>query len=97
MVNIGKNIFSLDHANGIIEGQANLKAYITRFYKELFGEPEVSSFTLEKDRIFDVPQVTQTENDVLTAPFTEQEVHEAIFDMEHNKAPDPDGFPAEFY
>jgi glycyl-tRNA synthetase beta subunit len=35
-----KNIFSLNHANGIVEGQANLKAYITRFYKELFGEPE---------------------------------------------------------
>ena len=97
MVNIGKNIFSLDHANGIIEGQANLKAYITRFYKELFGEPEVSSFTLEEDRIFDIPQVTQTENDILTAPFTEQEVQEAIFDIEHNKAPGPDGFPAEFY
>ena len=78
-------------------GQANLKAYIARFYKELFGEPEVSSFTLEEDRIFDITQVTQTENDVLTAPFTEQEVQEAIFDMEHNKAPSPDGFLAEFY
>jgi len=55
MVNIGKRFFSLDHENGIVEGQANLKAYITRFYKELFGEPEVSSFTLEKDKIFDVP------------------------------------------
>ena len=63
---------SLNHANGIVEGQANLKAYITRFYKELFGEPEVSSFTLEEDRIFDIPQVTQTKNDVLTASFTEQ-------------------------
>jgi hypothetical protein len=39
MINIGKkNFFSLDHANGIVEGQANLKAYITRFYKELFLE-----------------------------------------------------------
>jgi hypothetical protein len=33
----------------------------------------------------------------LTAPFTKQEVREAIFDMEHNKASGPDGFPAEFY
>jgi hypothetical protein len=90
-------MFSIDHENGIVEGQANLKAYITRFYKELFGEPEVSSFTLEEDSIFDIPQVTQTENDVLTVPFTEQEVQEAIFDMEHNKAPGPDGFPVEFY
>ena len=47
--------------------------------------------------IFNIPQVTQTENDVLTAPFTEQEVQEAIFDMEHNKTPSPDLFPDEFY
>ena len=31
------------------------------------------------------------------APFTEKEIRDAIFDMEHNKAPGPDGFPAEFY
>jgi hypothetical protein len=40
-----KRIFSLEQENGLIEGQANLKAYITKFYKDLFGEPEVNSFT----------------------------------------------------
>jgi hypothetical protein len=35
-----KRIFSLDHENGKIEGQANLKHYITGFYKGLFGDPE---------------------------------------------------------
>jgi hypothetical protein len=29
--------------------------------------------------------------------FTETEVKEALFQMEHNKAPRPDGFPVEFY
>jgi predicted DNA-binding helix-hairpin-helix protein len=29
--------------------------------------------------------------------FTEEEIKEAIFQMEHNKAPGPDGFPAKFY
>jgi hypothetical protein len=29
--------------------------------------------------------------------FSEKEVREAIFQMKHNKAPGPDGFPAEFY
>ena len=37
------------------------------------------------------------ENEILTSEFTEAEVREAIFQMEHNKAPGPDGFPAEFY
>jgi hypothetical protein len=36
------------------------------------------------------------ENDLLTAPYSEEEVKRAIFQMEHNKAPDPDGFFAEF-
>jgi hypothetical protein len=44
MVAIGKHrkkrIFSLDTDNGTIEGQANLKSYIIKFYKSLFGEPE---------------------------------------------------------
>ena len=29
--------------------------------------------------------------------FSEKEIREAVFQMEHNKAPGPDGFPAEFY
>jgi hypothetical protein len=45
----------------------------------------------------DIEQVSQEENDLLTRPFTMDEVWEAIFQMEHNKAPGSDGFPAEFY
>jgi len=45
----------------------------------------------------DIPQVSQPENGFLTAPFTKKEIREAIFDMEHNKAPGSDGFPDEFY
>ena len=36
-------------------------------------------------------------NRILTQNFSEKEVFEAIQQMEHNKAPGPDGFPAEFY
>jgi hypothetical protein len=65
--------------------------------QNLFGEPEVNSFTLDESRIEDISQVTSAENNFLTTPFTEKEIRDAIFDMEHNKAPGPDGFPAEFY
>jgi hypothetical protein len=37
------------------------------------------------------------ETEVPVAEFSEKEVREAIFQMKHNKAPGPDGFPAEFY
>jgi hypothetical protein len=49
------------------------------------------------ENIEDISQVSQPENEFLTAPFTEKEVREANFSMEHNKTPGPDGFPAEFY
>jgi hypothetical protein len=45
----------------------------------------------------DIPQVSEEENEMLTAPFIEEEVKMAVFDMEHNKAPSPDGFPGDFY
>jgi hypothetical protein len=45
----------------------------------------------------DIPQVLEEENEMLTAPFSKEEVKMAVFDMEHNKAPGPDGFLANFY
>jgi hypothetical protein len=34
---------------------------------------------------------------MLVAHFLEEEIKEAIFQMKHNTAPGPDGFPVEFY
>jgi hypothetical protein len=45
----------------------------------------------------DIPQVSREENEILVAPFTEQEIRYTLFLMEHNKVPGPDGFPAKFY
>ena len=46
--------------------------------------------------IEDMPQISPLENNILTSAFLE-EVFDAISQMEHNKSPGPDGFPAEFY
>jgi hypothetical protein len=46
---------------------------------------------------YDIPQVSHEENTILYADFIEKEVFEAIMQMKENKAPGPDGFPAEFY
>lgn len=53
--------------------------------------------SLDESRVEDVPQLTAVENDILTAPFSEIGVLEAISQMKNNKAPGPDGFSAEFY
>jgi hypothetical protein len=92
-----KLIRSLDHEGGKIEGQTNLKNYIAKFYKGLFGDPLDNNISLDEEIIQDITQVSPSENEFLTAPFTIEEVKEAIFQMEKNKAPGPDGFPAEFY
>src|SRR6266542_370323 len=52
---------------------------------------------MDESRTEDIAQVSEEENAFLIAPFTEEEVRKAVFQMEHNKAPGPDGFPAEFY
>ena len=96
MASSRRNIFSLEREGNKIEGQNNLKNYITQFYKELFGPSEDNHFTLS-DRMDDIPQVSMAENEFFTAPFTEKEIRDAIFAMQRNKAPGHDGFPTEFY
>jgi hypothetical protein len=78
-------------------GLENLKAYITNYYKNLFGAPEEGNFYMDESQKDDIPQVSDAENNFLTAEYTEEEVRKAIFQMEHNKALGPDGFPAKFY
>jgi len=92
-----KLIYSLQQDEGTIEGHEQIKSYITKYNKKLFGAPEEGNFTLDEARTNDITQVSEEENSFLTAPFSEEEVRKAIFMMEHNKAPSTDGFPAEFY
>jgi hypothetical protein len=74
-----------------------LKNYISKYYKNLFGAPAQNNFTMIETELDDIPQLSKEENIILTADFSEKEVHDAIMQMEKNKAPGPDGFPAEFY
>jgi hypothetical protein len=90
-------IFRLEQEEGIIEGEENLRKYITNYYKNLFGSQRASNFSLNEERTEDIPQVSNLENELLTEELTEKEVREAIFHMKHNKSPGPDGFPIEFY
>ena len=92
-----KRIFQLEQDEGTIIGQENLKLYITKYYNKLFGPPEDNCVSLDESRVEDVPQLTAVENDILTAPFSEKEVFEAISQMKNNKAPGPNGYPTEFY
>ena len=92
-----QHIYKLENDQGVVIGDDQLKKHITQFYKNFFVTPDVSEITLMENQILDIPQVSQEENDVLISEFTKTEVKDVVFQMEHNKAPGPDGFPVEFY
>ena len=52
--------------------------------------------SLDESMVEDIPQLATDENEILTAPFSEKEVFEAISQMKNNRTPRSDGFPAEF-
>jgi hypothetical protein len=74
-----KLIHSLVQDEGIIEGHDHLKAYITNYYKGLFGAPEEGNFSLDESRTDDIPQVSDEENSLLTAPYSKDEVKKGRF------------------
>jgi hypothetical protein len=90
-------IFQAEDGDSILTSDAQLKEHITSYYKNMFGPSEDSLLSLDESRIEDIPHVSDLENEFLTEPFMQEEVRTTIFQMEHNKAPGPDGFPPEFY
>jgi hypothetical protein len=92
-----KLIHSLVQDEGTIEGHENHKSYIKNYHKDLLCSPDEGNFSMVESRTDDILQVSVEENNFLNALYTEDEFKKAIFQMEHNKAPGPDGFPAEFY
>ena len=50
-----KKIIQLEQDEGTIMGHENLKAYISNYYKQLFGPPEASTVALDESVIGDIP------------------------------------------
>jgi hypothetical protein len=50
---------------------------------------------MDETRMDDIPQISIEDNDLLIVEYSEEEVRNTVFKMEHSKV--PDGFPAEFY
>jgi hypothetical protein len=87
-------IIQLMDGENIIEGDENLLAHATEFYKSLFGQSERSSVGINFDFL---DKVSEDENEDLTKPFSFEEIKGIVFSLAHNKSPVPDGFPGEFY
>lgn len=72
--------------------------FFSSFYKTLYSgdqlDPQAQNLYL---RALQLPQVTPEWNDILIAPFSTEEVSQAIKNLKPHKAPGPDGYTANFY
>jgi hypothetical protein len=55
------------------------KSYIANYYKSLFRELEEGNFSMDESRTVDIPQVSDKENNLLTAPYSKDEVRAVVF------------------
>jgi hypothetical protein len=67
------------------------------FYKDLFGKEDSSGVSLGHDFWERDEKVTDVENEMLEAPFSENEVRGAVFSSYAEGAPGLDGFSILFY
>ena len=82
--------------DNLLTNPQTIENHIFIFYQTLFG----SSFTHSCiDEVCEViqPMVTDSENDILSALPTDEEIKEAVFSLSASSAPGPDGFPGFFY
>ena len=62
-------IFSLNHNDQVIEGDAALVEHATQFYKDLFGPSTHSSFTMDPSCWDQAESITNQENEELEKTF----------------------------
>ena len=71
--------------------------HATDFYKNLFGPESGNPFPLAENLWDRGELASESDNELLTGPFSEKEIKDALFQMEKNKATSPDKILIEFY
>jgi hypothetical protein len=87
----------LESEYAVINGTEALLAHATNYYKSMFGPGDGNMFVLDPSIWREDECVNGMDNYELTKPFSEDEIKEALFQMEKNKAAGPDGLSIEFY
>jgi hypothetical protein len=84
----------LCHDGVSVNDSEGINKIASSYYKDLFGPSVLSSINISN---LNMNQLSDTNRSFLTAPFSINEIKKVIFEMKHNSAPGPDGFPAEFF
>jgi hypothetical protein len=92
-----KRVDVLEGPNGLVEDDQGMLKVAVDFYKDLFKKENRGDISLGDNFWNEEEKVTPVENDMLTAPFTESEIKEAVFSCYAEGAPGPDGLSFLFY
>jgi hypothetical protein len=92
-----KMVYSLMGPRGVVEDQTGMMRVAVDFYKNLFAVENKEDIFLSSDFWETEDLVTQAENDTLDAPFSIEEIKEAVFSSYSDGAPGPDGLSFMFY
>jgi hypothetical protein len=92
-----KRIEALEGLNGIVEDDQGMMRVAVDFYKELFKKKDRGEIFLDMSFWSEGDKVSQEENDLLSAPFSEEEIKATIDSCYAEGSPSPDGLPFFFY
>lgn len=81
----------------VTSNDTNIHKHILDFYKDLLGTPGHTFAILNSNFWSDNEMILDAENANLITPFTEAEIHRAVFASEAQGAPGPDGLSFAFY
>lgn len=87
----------LDEFNTWKEEPAEIQSEFLNYFSGLFQSSNLSPDSIEEALVSLQPKVTDEMNAMLTHVFTKEEVRDALFQMNPNKAPGPYGFPVSFF
>lgn len=92
-----KTILAIDSPEGMVTEMTDMLKVAAEFYENVFGFENKLDFHLGDNFWEDHEKVLDLENDLLEAPFSEDEIKEAIFESYAGGAPSSDGFSFLFY
>ena len=82
----------------LLQGQAAITNEVRNFFEQLYTNEEPASLHVMETMVSDIPSLINQEDRLkLEAPISEEEVKTAIWSLQPDKAPGPDGFPICFY
>lgn len=87
-------LLALQVGNSWVEGVEEIKAEVKNYFERLFSDVDYSIPELDG---VSFPNISAEDNDFFTAPFSLEEIKDAVWNCDGEKSPGPDGFNLQFY